>query len=216
MKSFALTLLVVIPLYLATGSAARAEDYFSKAIAEKWSGDFQRTAQLYELVGNVETPNAQYNRGQKYYFGKGVPKNYAEAMRWYLKAAQRRHSGALGQIGLMYYEGKGVPKNYAEAMRWFRKAAEMRYSLGYYYIGNMYYHGQGVPKNYAEAMRWFRKAAGKKRGIAQAHAQSQIGRLYEKGLGVPKDVAEAIRWYRKAAEKGHPYAKARLKKLGKK
>jgi len=59
-----------------------------------------------------------------YYQGKGVPQDYAEAVRRYRKAADQGHAWAQDGIGYMYSQGKGVPQDYAEAARWYRKAAD--------------------------------------------------------------------------------------------
>lgn len=49
------------------------------------------------------------------YEGKGAQKDYAEAVKWYRKAAEQGDS--LGQLGLgeCYDFGHGVEKDYAEA-----------------------------------------------------------------------------------------------------
>ena len=63
-----------------------------------------------------------------YDYGRGVAKDYAEAVRWYRKAAEQGNANAQYNLGLMYEEGLGVAKDGAEAMRWFRKAAEQGYA----------------------------------------------------------------------------------------
>ena len=59
-----------------------------------------------------------------YEYGRGVGKNYSEAVRWYRKAAAQRHPTAQFNLGIMYQNGQGVGKNYTEAAKWYRKAAE--------------------------------------------------------------------------------------------
>ena len=56
--------------------------------------------------------------------GQGVTKDYAEAMKWYLKSAE--HGDMLAQfcLGAMYYLGQGVTQDFAEAFKWYHKAAE--------------------------------------------------------------------------------------------
>jgi len=56
--------------------------------------------------------------------GKGVPRDYPEAVRWYRKAADQGYAKAQYDLGNMYSQGKGVPQDYAEAARWYRKAAD--------------------------------------------------------------------------------------------
>ena len=67
---------------------------------------------------------AQYNLGVMYDTGEGVPKDYAEAAKWYRKAAEQGHAVAQFNLGVMYADGEGVSKNDAEAVKWFRQAAE--------------------------------------------------------------------------------------------
>ena len=55
--------------------------------------------------------------------GDGVPKNDAEALKWYRRAADQGDADAQFNLGLMYYNGEGVPKNDAEAYFWWNLAA---------------------------------------------------------------------------------------------
>ena len=49
--------------------------------------------------------------------GKGVPQDYAEAVKWYRRAAEQGDAYAQNNLGLMYANGKGVPQDYAEAVK---------------------------------------------------------------------------------------------------
>ena len=64
-------------------------------------------------AGVWENAVAAYQRG-----------DYAEAVKWYRKAAEQGHARAQYSLGFMYYNGRGVPQDYAEAMKWYRKAAD--------------------------------------------------------------------------------------------
>ena len=57
-------------------------------------------------------------------YGKGVGKDYREAVGWYRKAAEQGNAWAQNRLGLMYEKGRGVGKDYREAVGWYRKAAE--------------------------------------------------------------------------------------------
>jgi len=57
-----------------------------------------------------------------------VLQDYAEAVRWYRKAADQGYAIAQYDLGNMYDQGKGVPQNYGEARRWYRKAADQGYT----------------------------------------------------------------------------------------
>jgi TPR repeat protein len=47
-----------------------------------------------------------------------VLQDYAEAARWYRKAAEQGNAIAQTNLGTMYFQGQGVPQDYAEAVRW--------------------------------------------------------------------------------------------------
>ena len=150
-----------------------------------------------------------YDKGEDFYYGRnGCRREYAEAVKWYRKAAEQGHAQAQCDLGWMYDNGHGVPKDCTEAMKWFRKAAEQGHAVAQCSLGNMYTDGRGVfvLKDYAEAVKWYRKAADQGYAIAQFN----LGVMYANGRGVPKDYAEAAKWYRKAAEQGNAWAQYNL------
>ena len=147
-------------------------------------------------------PKAQFDLASAYYRGKGVPQDYAEALRWYTVAADQGEPDAEDGLGYMYVTGRGSKQDYAEALRWYKRAAEHGDAKGQFDLGTVYNEGIGVPPDYIEASRWFRKAADQN----YAKAQDGLGYMYYAGRGVPQDYAQAFFWYRKAAEQG--YAKA--------
>ena len=67
---------------------------------------------------------AQTDLGQMYEQGNGVPEDYAEAVKWYRKAAEQDYAHAQFQLGDMYDLGQGVDYDETEAVKWWRKAAD--------------------------------------------------------------------------------------------
>ena len=55
--------------------------------------------------------------------GEGVPQDYAEAVRWYRRAAKQGNASAQNNLGLMYEGGNGVAQNFVQAHKWFNLAA---------------------------------------------------------------------------------------------
>ena len=55
--------------------------------------------------------------------GEGVPRDDAEAVKWFRKAAKQGHARAQYNLGLMYADDEGVPQDDAEAYAWFAVAA---------------------------------------------------------------------------------------------
>ncbi len=55
--------------------------------------------------------------------GKGVPQDYAEAMKWYRLAAEQGDADAQYNLGGMYFSGHGVARNHIQAYMWVTLAA---------------------------------------------------------------------------------------------
>ena len=58
--------------------------------------------------------------------GPGVPQDYAEAVKWYRKAAERGDALAQNNLGFMYDYGQGVPEDDLLAHIWYNLAAAAR------------------------------------------------------------------------------------------
>jgi TPR repeat protein len=88
-----------------------------------------------------------------------VQQNYAEAARWYRKAAEQGVARSQFNLGLIYDNGRGVPQDYAEAARWYLKAAKQGEAGAQFNLGLMYEYGHGVARNHVQAYRWVSLAA---------------------------------------------------------
>ena len=67
---------------------------------------------------------AQNKLGNRYHDGRGVTKDYTEALRWLHKSADQDDTYAETALGYMYFYGEGVPQDYAQALRSYQLAAE--------------------------------------------------------------------------------------------
>ena len=147
-------------------------------------------------------PGAQYKAGERYFLGKDLPKDYAEAAKWYRKAADRGYAPAQVMLGALLENGQGVTKDEVEAVKWFRKAADQGQSVAQVNLGLLLHEGAGVAQNDVEAAQWFRKAADQ----GMAMAEYSLGVMLSDGAGVQQNDAEAAKWFRKAADQGHDLA----------
>ena len=151
-------------------------------------------------AGNAE---AQNHLGVIYAKGDGVPQDYAEAVKWFARAAEQNESlvvQAIAQYNLasLHHEGKGVARDPAKAVEWTRRAAEQGLSIAQYNFGVLHNTGEGVPQNHAEAMKWYILAA----HAGHAKAEYNLGVMFYEGEGVFRNHAEAMKWFLRAAEKG--------------
>ena len=55
--------------------------------------------------------------------GQGVRQDYAEALKWFRRAAEQGVSRAQNNLGFMYGTGTGVPKDFVQAHKWYALAA---------------------------------------------------------------------------------------------
>lgn len=153
-------------------------------------------------VNRKQSAREQYKIGKKFY-NRG---NYAEAVKWYRKAANKGDNKARNDLGNCYYGEKGVEKDELEAVRWFWDAAVQGDAEAQNSLGDCYYYGKGVEVNETEAAEWYQGAADK----GHADAQTKIGNCYYYGNGVKKDYAKATEWYQKAAIQGNIKAQKKL------
>ncbi len=112
----------------------------------------QSGLQLAAVQGNA---HAQFSLGFLYATGAGVPKNNAEAVRWYRLAAAQGNARAQYNLGDKYKNGEGVPQDDTEAVRWYRLAGAQGNVRAQGSLGLMYATGAGVPQNYQRAYMWF-------------------------------------------------------------
>ena len=62
--------------------------------------------------------------GQIHDFGQGVPQNDAEALKWYVRAAEAGNAKAQYQAGMLFFRSPQVPQNLVESYRWLSLASE--------------------------------------------------------------------------------------------
>lgn len=87
---------------------------------------------------------AQTDLANRYYHGRGVPQDYAEALCWYRKATDQGTAKAENAMALMYSHGLGVSQDNAEALRWYRQATDQGYAKAQYNLGNILLRARGA------------------------------------------------------------------------
>jgi uncharacterized protein len=194
--------------------------WLTLAVSSAWAQteeEAERVAELTAAALNGEA-EAQYNLGNMYDNGEGVPKDQAVARMWLTKAAEQGHANAQFYVGARFYSTRyssirpmwgsteaEVPGNESAALAviWLTKASEQGIADAQYMLGNMYNYAEGgIPQDGAAAVKWLTKAA------EQGHdqAQADLAHKYDNGVDVPEDNATAVMWYTKAAEQGHSVA----------
>jgi len=178
-------LLVLILSFLMAGPAIA--EPFEDATKAYRSGDYETAYRLIKPLAEGGLPEAQLNLGLLYEKGQGVPQDYAEALKWNLKAAEQGN---------------------AKALKWYRKAAEQGNAEAQFHLGLMYDKRLGVPQDYAEAVKWYREAA--EQGFVEA--QTNLGIMYFTGQGIPRDYVLAHMWFDIAASRNPASEKSKRKR----
>jgi TPR repeat protein len=71
-----------------------------------------------EEKAEAGSASAQFNLGNMYNDGNGVPEDDKEAFKWLRLAADQGVARAQSNLGFMYEKGHGVPQAHKEAVRW--------------------------------------------------------------------------------------------------
>ncbi|HWA43314.1 MAG TPA: SEL1-like repeat protein [Hypericibacter adhaerens] len=182
------------------GAAPAMADY--QAARDAYDAkDYQKAQAEAKPLADKGDARAQVMMGDLYYYGNGVAKDLAEALRWYRKAADQGDAQAQYYVGYAYRYGESVTEDDAEAARWFKLAAGQNYADAQAELGNQYLNGRGVPQDYAEALRLIQPAA----EAGNAMSMVDLGYMYDNGFGVAVDYAQALRWYKAGAELKNQY-----------
>ncbi len=129
-------------------------------------------------------------------------RNYAEALKWFKRAADQGLSKSQVSLGFLYGEGLGVKADHVQAFHWYSLAAAQGDPDGEFDMGMCYHHGDGVKQNPDLAIKWFTRALN--HGDDEGRSANGIGLVYETRPhdDQNKDYAQAFRWYRQGAEMG--------------
>jgi TPR repeat protein len=149
-------------------------------------------------------PDAQMAMGEFYSSGEERAPDYAEAAKWYGKAAGQGLPEAEYAMGGMYDSGMGVPQDYNKAAHWYQLAADQGHTGAAYNLADLYRDGVGVKQDDSSAAKLYHQAAEQ----GSTAAQRSLGEMYAEGKGVPQDYAQADTWTR-LADKGADKAAAK-------
>jgi TPR repeat protein len=196
-------LIILTSLFLCFSTSAFSDDSNTAKNPGEDTNKSQVTSNvdpaLKELTAKAEAGDrkAQYDLGLKYDHGEGVPQDYKEAAKWYLKAAQQGDVRAQYNMGDMYYHGEGVTQDYGQAMKWFLKAAEQDDGDAQCSLGALYYKGEGVPQDDVKAYMWFSLSASHEKideDMNKEMSKPEAARLlreYIEETMTPEQIAEA-------------------------
>lgn len=149
-----------------------------------------KAEQYFKQAAELGSDEACVHLAGMYYLGEaGVPKNEAEALKWFNKA-----KGAVDAEAGDATLGSSSKNN----VTGFIRSANMGSSEAQYLLALFYERGLNVKKDLKESVKWCTLAANN----GHVKAMIMFGRKFREGLGVEANAKSAIRWMRKAANTG--------------
>ena len=92
------------------------------------NGDFKTASKEWKPLAEKGDARAQSNLGILYFNGKGVLKDYSQAVKWLKLAAEQNEPEAQYILGKIYAEGDGVIKSFKNAKYWTKLAYENNFN----------------------------------------------------------------------------------------
>lgn len=134
-----------------------------KAGVDAWQqADFARALSIWRPLAVAGDADAQFNMGQAYKLGRGVPVDLTIAGDWYRRAADQGHEKAQDNYGLILFQ-QGQREL---AMPYIRRSADRGEPRAQYLLGTALFNGEYGPKDWVQAYALMSAAASA--GLPQA------------------------------------------------
>lgn len=127
-----------------------------KAGVDAWGrGDYQTALKEWRGPADKGDADAQFNLGQAYKLGRGVPQDLAEAEKWYKKAADQGHLQANDNYGLILFQDN----RRTEALPYLQASAQRGEPRAQYVLGTGHFNGDFVEKDWIRAYALMTRAS---------------------------------------------------------
>src|SRR6476646_5899858 len=127
-----------------------------KAGIEAWQkADYATAVTIWRPLALGGDADAQFNLGQAYRLGRGVPINLAMAKSWFEKAANSGHLDAATTLGLLLFQNG----DQVAGLKWLKQAAEQGEPRALLVYGTALYNGDGVTQDRLLGDAYVSKAA---------------------------------------------------------
>src|SRR6185503_20037613 len=158
---------------LAALMAAPGEAQSVKAGVEAWQrSDYAAAVAIWKPLAEKGDPDAAFNLGQAYRFGRGVRMSLADAQTWFETAARKGHVDAQTTLGLLLFQNG----NQTGGLRWLKAAAEKGEPRAMLVYGTALFNGDGVQQNPVLGYAYVSRAAAQGLGPAK-ETLAQLDRI---------------------------------------
>ena len=130
---------------------------------EAWQrADYAAAVAVWRPLAEAGDPDAQFNLGQAYRLGRGVPINLAVAKTWFERSADKGHVDAQTTLGLLLFQNG----EQADGLKWLGKAAEQGEARAMLIYGTALVNGDTVTQDPVLGYAYISRAAAQ--GLAPA------------------------------------------------
>ena len=145
----------------AVGAGTASADV--RAGIEQWrAGNYEAAIREWRPLAERGDADAQFNIGQAYRLGRGVPADPRTSNMWFERAARQGHAQAEANLALALFQGGERER----AIPWLQRAAERGDRRAQYYLGTAHFNGDLVPRDWPRAYALMSRAA--EQGLPQA------------------------------------------------
>lgn len=164
MRSFRSAIALALPLLAASMLAPPALADVKDGVDAWQRGDYQAAVAAWRPEALAGDADAQFNLGQAYKLGRGVPTDLAQAESWYRRAAKQGHLQAEDNLGLVLF----TANRRKEAMPYITRSAERGEPRAQYVLGTALFNGDLAPQDWPRAYALTKRASDAGLGIASA------------------------------------------------
>ena len=135
-----------------------------KAGIDAWQhADYSAAIAIWRPLAERGDADAQFNLGQAYRLGRGVPINLAAAKTWFERAAKTGHLDAQTTLGLLLFQNG----DQTQGLNWLKQAAEKGEARALLVYGTALYNGDGVTQDRILGYAYVSRAASQGLGPAK-------------------------------------------------
>ncbi|WP_293699455.1 MULTISPECIES: SPOR domain-containing protein [unclassified Sphingopyxis] len=164
MRPFRTAVFLALPLLAATMLTAPAHADVKDGVDAWQRGDYQGAVAQWRPAALAGDADAQFNLGQAYKLGRGVPTDLTQAEAWYRRAAKQGHLQAEDNLGLVLF----TANRRDEAMPFIIRSAERGEPRAQYVLGTAHFNGDLAPHDLARAYALTKRASDAGLAIASA------------------------------------------------
>ncbi len=164
MRSFRSAVAFALPLLAVSMLAPPAMADVKDGVDAWQRGDYQAAVAAWRPEALAGDADAQFNLGQAYKLGRGVPTDLAQAESWYRRAAKQGHLQAEDNLGLVLF----TANRRKEAMPYINRSAERGEPRAQYVLGTALFNGDLAPQDWPRAYALTKRASDAGLSIASA------------------------------------------------